>query len=194
MFKDELCRKGYAVLPEKFFVSDSHISGVQASTFHDIFNQVDRDGNVIYSNKRQQSVCKEKWVRPVTVQFRQYLQRHELLHEDNKTSMMLALRSLPGCEKQVEHCDSGPQNSFSHLPLRYIPLACLITIQENTHIYVKSLETNIETKVHLHVGDVFVFRGDVLHSGAEYNTQNIRLHMYIDSCLCQRPKNTTFLN
>ena len=40
---------------------------------------------------------------------------------------------------------------------------------------------DVATEVKLNAGDVFVFRGDLLHAGGEYVKRNIRVHCYVDS-------------
>ena len=72
-------------------------------------------------------------------------------------------------------------------------MACVIALQNGTKMYIRSLSTNKEECVSLHVGDVLLFRGDVRHGGADYEELNIRLHAYIDIQGYKRPKNKTFL-
>jgi len=40
---------------------------------------------------------------------------------------------------------------------------------------------------------MFIFRGDLVHAGAGYNDENIRLHVYLDSYLCPREPNRTYI-
>ena len=45
----------------------------------------------------------------------------------------------------------------------------------------------------LEPGDAVVFRADVVHAGAEYDSENIRIHCYLDSPLVPRDPNRTFI-
>ena len=41
---------------------------------------------------------------------------------------------------------------------------------------------NIERKtITLMKNEVFIFRSDLIHGGSEYETSNIRIHMYLDN-------------
>lgn len=48
-----------------------------------------------------------------------------------------------------------------------------------------------EKRVNLDVGDVMLFRGDLIHSGSAYAKENIRLHAYLHISGIKRPRNTT---
>ena len=45
----------------------------------------------------------------------------------------------------------------------------------------------------LDAGDVCFFRGDLLHAGASYTKQNVRMHAYLDSELAPRMPGRTWL-
>ena len=42
--------------------------------------------------------------------------------------------------------------------------------------------------VDLDGGDIYIFRGDLIHVGAEYDTLNIRIHCFIDSPSALEPR------
>ena len=48
-------------------------------------------------------------------------------------------------------------------------------------------------KIELSSGDAIIFRGDLVHAGAEYESENIRIHCYIDSKLVPRNPNRTWI-
>lgn len=114
------------------------------------------------------------------------------------------LHSSPGCQRQAAHCDYEQDESLLQVPDRYFPLAALVAIQDNTTIEVwpsaiKIMSTEfgntfpIERQtLKLDEGDVFIFRGDLVHAGSSYSEENIRLHTYIDSTLVSRTKNRTW--
>lgn len=62
-----------------------------------------------------------------------------------------------------------------------MPLAAIVALQDGTRLHVWSFDTGKEEAVTLDEGDVIVFRGDLGHAGSEYDEENWRLHIYIDS-------------
>jgi|LakMenEpi03Aug12_release.lakeMendotaPanAssembly.Ray.scaffolds.fasta_scaffold5816299_1 hypothetical protein len=44
----------------------------------------------------------------------------------------------------------------------------------------------------LNKGDIFIFRGDLVHAGSSYKKSNIRLHCFLDSSLVHRDSNRTW--
>lgn len=52
----------------------------------------------------------------------------------------------------------------------------ILAIEAGTFVHIK--QNGIETKLHLLVGEIFLFSGDLLHGGALYVTSNIRIHGY----------------
>jgi hypothetical protein len=101
------------------------------------------------------------------------------------------LLSLSGCIKQRPHTDFDPGAKGSALSL-----ACLIALEEGTQFHFYLGGDKNERLVSLHPGDLLVFRGDCPHSGAAYEKENIRIHMYVDlqrRGVCSRKDNQTFL-
>jgi hypothetical protein len=173
-------------------VDDATMERIRHSVFDNIFNVVGDDGALEYSGERQQSRHTEGWSGPLTKQLRTLLLDHCLLDPARQqTTRILALKSRPGCKKQVEHCDSAPVGQFDHQ--EFFPMACVIAIEPGTRMHVRSRRTGVEVCVRLAVGDVLLFRGDVAHCGAEYERENVRLHAYIDLKRYKRPRNTTLL-
>lgn len=123
---------------------------------------------------------------------------------------MAVLKSLKGCKKQIAHCDYEQDLNFATTSDDNIPLICLICIMENTtlDIWKKShrlpvlhsdITDNIKpiprTTICLNVGDMLVFRGDLVHAGSSYESDNYRVHLFMDSKKIKRNKNRTwFMN
>jgi hypothetical protein len=187
-----LCKEGFFLMQNAFRLKADTLKDIKKSKFNNIFNRKNLDGSLIYSTERQQSTTKEKWCRKVTLCFRKFLLKHGILHNNKTTSIMVALHSNSGCKKQLEHCDTAHFNTFSNSDINDVPLACIIAIEPNTSMYIRSLHTNKEQKINMNIGDVFIFRGDVRHCGSDYKQENTRLHMYVDSKLFKRAKNKTF--
>ena len=121
---------------------------------------------------------------------------------------MVVLKSVNGCEKQIAHCDYEQDLDFGMCPDDNIPLGCLICIMEGTtlDVWEKShrlpclgpkLTKNIDprTTIELEVGEMLVFRGDLVHAGSSYQSDNYRVHLFLDSGKVKRYKNRTwFMN
>lgn len=124
---------------------------------------------------------------------------------------MVILTSRPGCQQQLPHCDYEPTYEFATTSDAQVPLGCLVAVEPGTKLCVwpnsirlsilapelltKWLEEHgpIDMKIiELRPGDVLVFRGDLIHAGAEYTQGNNRVHMYLDSPVVERQKNRTW--
>ena len=46
--------------------------------------------------------------------------------------------------------------------------------------------------IRLQIGDILIFRGDLVHSGAAFTAENVRVHCYLDHDNVVRDENTTF--
>ena len=77
-----------------------------------------------------------------------------------------------------------------------MPGGMLLSLQEGTKLYVYGWRNayvfeSDEVEVKLGVGDMLLFRGDLIHAGADYVTQNIRVHCSFDVKRFRREKNST---
>ena len=115
------------------------------------------------------------------------------------------LRSLPGCQQQQAHTDYIPDSSLltcssEQLPLLFVfalePNTCLI-VWPGSHKIVRGLgrtkEPFVPAVLVLDAGDAVVFRADLVHAGAAYDSENIRIHCYLDSSAVPRDPNRTFI-
>lgn len=75
-----------------------------------------------------------------------------------------------------------------------VPLSAMLAIQEDTKLWIfGSCDADAEATavlLELQVGDVLVWRGDLVHAGAGYRIVHYRLHAYFDppSDIYQRPR------
>lgn len=183
---------GYTVLKNMMKLDYDTKTMITKSTFRNIFNKKSEYGTLVYSSERQQSTTREKWTYRVTNELAKLLKNVNALDPSiHKITNVIALRSNNNCTKQVEHCDSANVGTFDRANV--FPMACVVAIGPGTKMYVRSRISNDETCIHLDEGDILLFRGDVKHSGAEYKTQNVRLHAYIDLLSHKRKRNTTYL-
>lgn len=97
---------------------------------------------------------------------------------------VVLLRSLPNCRQQTWHTDYDPDT------LRDVekkPLGVILALQDQT--FFQQYPT---TKHILNRGDLLFFEGDLIHAGAAYEHENIRIHVYIDSNEVKRDFNKTY--
>jgi hypothetical protein len=86
-----------------------------------------------------------------------------------------------------------------------MPNAAIIALEDDTTIDVwpKSIglsnglatirsEIN-RTTLELEKGDIFIFRGDLIHAGSRYEHDNVRIHTYLDSPVVPRDPNRTWI-
>ena len=82
------------------------------------------------------------------------------------------------------HADSCEPNSHvsARAPWANAHLAVITALQDGTKLHIYPFDRGGECEMRrLNKGDVLVFRGDLIHFGAEYDKLNIRIHSYIDS-------------
>lgn len=138
-------------------------------------------------------------------EFREELLNLPFLTRFHCLDYFVLLRSLPGCTRQLAHTDYIPDEELLSCSVEERPLLCVFALEDKTKLVVwpgshkvihgrgRSLKP-IESKViWLDAGDAIVFRGDLVHAGAEYDTENIRLHCYIDSKVVNRYPNRTWI-
>lgn len=129
-----------------------------------------------------------------------------LLSTGRHATDFVALESLPGCQIQAAHTDYIPDAALLDTTDDTVPLLAVIALQPATtldvwpgsHRLVRRLRLTRHTPkvtrrtVRLNIGDVIVFRGDLIHAGSAYASRNLRLHAYIDHLLVPRPPNRTW--
>lgn len=108
---------------------------------------------------------------------------------------LVALKSLPGCQEQPMHMDYELDTpEFDHLPPTSHPCAAIIALQDGTLLptWPRLADGSIvRYNVELNKGDVLWFRGDLVHAGAEYGEQNVRIHAFLDHHVVKRRRNAT---
>eukprot|EP00966_Prymnesium_polylepis_P020582 473501-Prymnesium_polylepis.1 len=101
--------------------------------------------------------------------------------------------------RQPRHWDVPDQKSGEHLkdlelPPADVPLSVMVAIEPGAKlwIYPDGCSSAEETAllIDLEVGDVLVWRGDLVHAGAGYGVEHCRIHAYIDSPFFYREKGT----
>ena len=125
-----------------------------------------------------------------------------------KPAPWVVIHSKPGCQHQAAHCDYVPDRALETVSNANMPLAVIVPIMPGTQLNVWPHSIGLSTsstarlknikpiscKVEkLDVGDVFVFRGDLVHAGSSYEKDNYRLHTFLDSKEVKRQPNRTWL-
>lgn len=102
---------------------------------------------------------------------------------------LVIVRSEPYCKRQKLHTDYDI-DKLRHIKKTDYPYGILVGVSDNSRFLIS--DKNRVKTIYINKGDIIVFRGDVLHAGAEYYSENIRLHAYVDSKKYKREKNTTY--
>ncbi len=115
-----------------------------------------------------------------------------LFHGENTLLIVQELKSLPGCEVQLQHSDctlyevSKKRRAFAD-----IPFSVLVALENNTNSTTIINENNHSLIVFQ--GDFAMWRGDYEHAGASYSVINTRLFIaVIDKQEANRFKYVTF--
>jgi hypothetical protein len=160
-----------------------------------IFNGEEND-----HKRRQMSLSVD-----VIKEFRDALLELPFLTSAHCLDYFVLLRSLPGCTRQLAHTDYIPDEELLTSTPETRPLLCVLALEDNTKLVVwpgshkviqgrgRSLAPIEPRVVRLNAGDAIVFRADLVHAGAEYEEENIRVHCYIDSKAVQRNPNRTWI-
>ena len=94
-------------------------------------------------------------------------------------------------EQTPLHADSCWPNSHAaaRAPWGDAHLVMITALQDGTRLPYYPFDRGGQRKIaKLNAGDVFVFRGDLVHVGAEYDSLNIRIHSYVDSPCAPEPR------
>merc|ERR1711975_131993 len=159
---------------------------------------------------RLQSAPKLKAVQPLKERSINFLRDKEVLHcsksrctKDKRCSKLedkcckagvnaRVLKSIPlsagvpGAD-QPSHADGAPAGSLRDRKVEDVMQSAILAIEESM-LRIKPFGCEWQT-VKLSRGDLLVFRGDVCHHGVGYDTENVRVHIYIDSPVIPRKLN-----
>ena len=201
----ELERRGFYVVRGTERLSEDTKAKIRASKgWENVFNGKDGKGRLTHDGARQQTSGEEDWHQEVQTLLTADLRELGVLQcsdgSEKALNRLVALKSTrrrkKGKKHQPWHADSAPRNSLRDQPPQDVPLAALLAIQTRTRLYVRPFDTDTEEIVELDEGDLLIFRGDLGHAGAEYDEDDLidgmhlRLHVYIDSPLIERQKDT----
>ena len=169
------------------------------------FHRLSQAATPIFNSKKNDSRRRQIPVRKNgTIWMKQLCEKLPL--NGRKAGACVLLRSLAGCGSQMPHCDYVPTASVLACTEDTIPCGFLVALQDKTaldvwpqsHRLVRGETTSKKiclqrTRIFLNKGDAVLFRGDLMHAGCSYVTNNIRLHFYLDHDSCRRIKDQTWL-
>lgn len=116
---------------------------------------------------------------PLVARLRAWLEAEGLLRGRTLASPVV-LHSAAGCAQQPWHVDFEPsaeeEEGGEGVERVVVPLSVLVALEPRG----TRLETPEET-IALARGDVLVWRADVVHAGAAYDDDNVRVHAYLDA-------------
>jgi ectoine hydroxylase-related dioxygenase (phytanoyl-CoA dioxygenase family) len=125
-------------------------------------------------------------------------------HPSHTIRDFVLLVSRPGCRRQAAHTDYVPTSELLRATDAEMPLLFLLALEDNTmlevwpqsHLIVQGYRGGPPVHrqtVHLSTGDAVLFRGDLVHAGSAYDSQNMRIHAYLDSAVVPRDPNRTYI-
>lgn len=185
---------GYVLCPAAVNVSKrvQRSLAVRRSRATHIFNH---NNNRAEDHKRLQydlRVRETDGIQNLIGQVHDYLHQRKLIDPRfHRLNDWFCLYSLPGCQQQRLHYDYNPDELNALVEEQHIPLGIIVGVDENPgRLYVS--DGQAETLVTYNRGDLLVFRGDLIHAGADYDMYHMRMHCYADSIKHIRDKNRTY--
>ncbi len=102
------------------------------------------------------------------------------------------LLSLAGCQRQVAHRDINPQTEQFQNHVRNegaLPSSCVVAVQHGStmcvwpgsHLDPDFLPAEKDmVRISIPKHHMLVFRADLVHSGSDYDADNLRIHFFLD--------------
>ena len=197
---------GYVILKNSFEVDDEVVNYLKKSVearSNIIFNHDKHRRRNDYKRSQKTLNMRNKLVGNLIDDLKSNLTQN--ISTELHAKDWVVIYSKAGCQKQAAHCDYIPSQDFIKCPKRLMPLEAVFAITDDSTIDVwpKSIGLSngltttsriIKRKtLKLKKGDIFVFRGDLVHAGSSYDKDNIRLHAYLDSPIVPRFPNKTWI-
>ena len=193
---DTLHEKGYLQIKNWIDTSEAHTLLVACAPI------VSKASHIFNNNPTQKEDKKRVQAilpRGISKSLQKFI--HKLFPEKQINDFVI-LKSKAGCQQQAAHTDYVPTQEILYATDDEMPLLFLIALEENTKLCVwPRSHTLIQgarrrpikcEEVHMNAGDALVFRGDLVHAGASYDTDNVRIHVYLDTADIPRKKNMTY--
>ena len=191
---EKLHRQGWVILPAPHPLDTIAIAAIRSSSFAPIFNGQPAGEPSLRLMGRSRT-----WTRVVEEIFADILSDADLLQCSSDGLLKtvndcFCLRSLPlpGVReadvaavsgRQPAHSDSPepPSGSLAEIEDRDFPLSAMLAVQEDTCLWVYPEGCGSPAElIHFDIGEVMVWRGDLVHAGAGYVEDHVRVHAYVD--------------
>lgn len=211
--ENSLNSQGYIVLKHDFIAeySDDFINELKKvvkgkKNTDCIFNGLGGDGEDIEpgvpdcgDQKRKQLFFNEaKWDQRTKTLLQNITTYTSNLMPGRSANAHVFLLSEEGCENQRPHCDYDP-DTVTQDDCGGFPVGCIVALEDGTAVNVWPYSINYDfdvmyqhQRLELRRGDVFLFRGDLVHSGASYEKSNLRVHCFLDIKRVKRVENGTY--
>ncbi len=192
---DGLHEQGFVLLPSFIDVPENVKEGIGRQS---------KRARAIFGPDRKRRQCSLYTSAKYMKRFTNLLdhQIKEIISSERVKSNWIVLHSKKGCRRQQAHTDYEPTGGILEVPNEDIPLAAVLALEDNTKLVVwpgsigfdfTDFKENDGIELVFNAGDLVVFRGDLVHAGAAYQEENIRLHCYLDHKDVDRKNNRTLL-
>lgn len=173
------CGRKWEILPSTVVLSDHDMRSVQKIVEQQRGEHVFNPDNkrMQYKVSPSDPIC-VKVLEALSVATRQRVVRDAVI-----------ISSLAGCAPQQWHCDYDP-DMVRRAALK--PLGALVAL-DSRGANLRIMTEEGASVIYLKRGQVLLFDGDLVHAGGNYDEDNLRLHMYLDSTEVARQKNKTYL-
>lgn len=212
-----IATNGYYIVPHFFPApnkeSIKHLQQRVAKSAFCIFNAIDATGDTVHGDEKRKQAFVDDISDPYSfeVLLANALEHRmsALLEYKRVPTDMVYLLSERGCGDQPAHSDWDP-NAFRDAPptddglFGGFPVGAIIAIQDKTYFnvwpgYLSSTIGSDEDPfafqhecVCLDAGDLLLFRADLVHSGAAFQTTNVRIHVFLDVPNLKRMNDATY--
>lgn len=154
--------------------------------FQNFNNGVDTDNDKCRLQTLRKFNQQDEWLQEISTATRELIE--DLFYQKTEfiQSHASILLSLPECKEQDLHYDF-PANEVASKTC----YACVAFLNDGGKLVLQTGRTTHRPE--FQKGDLVVFRGDKLHAGASYATENVRVHYYFHGKNTVLAKNATFL-
>jgi hypothetical protein len=198
---ENLHTNGYAILKNAISIPESMVG--------DLLDQIEKKGGPIFNSSRNDNKRLQCNLKP-NKEYSHIIRKIEKnVQEINPLlipSKWAIIYSKIGCKKQLAHLDYENCEEFQNVIKEdnKTPLLVIVAVMPGTAVYlwegsvqviqgIQPSNTCKGTKIMLDVGDILVFRADMVHCGSDYDQPNVRLHCYMDSPFLARNPNRTWI-
>ena len=168
--------------------------------------RADKFARPIFNSNRNDRKCLQCTLRYSQKYMKNFMGRARKIIEANVSEELVMrdwviLKSKEGCKAQLAHTDYIMNDQLLECPDEVFPLSAIVALTK-INVWPKSIkkadavpdgETISRQTLKLRAGDIFIFRGNLVHAGCYYNKLNYRLHCFLDSPHSLRKHTTTFV-